>query len=358
MPDSTQPDSTQPDSNSSRTSSAGSASGLLRPSQWPITVTAFFLILLAVSPNIVQALDHGYLVSTLTRAIIFGIAAMSLDLAVGYGGMVSLGHAAYIGVGFYTAGALTFHKIHETSFLGFIPGTSQSLITWPLAMIIGALVGLLIGSLALRTKGVYFIMATLAFNQMIFFLFNSLSIYGGDDGTSLKSVPRLFGPIELTRKDGKMEFFYICFGILVVVTVLLNLVVRSPFGRVLRGCKDNEARMQALGYKTFRYRLAAFVISASLCSLAGAMEVGRTQFLLPKPSHWTESGILLVVATAGGLGTLIGGVVGTVVLFLLESFISDVTNDWEFYVGLGLIVIVIAAPKGIVGWFLRGNRNV
>lgn len=330
----------------------------LRPSRWPIAVTVFFLGLLAIAPTIAQAVDHGYLTLILTRIAVFGMAAMALDLAVGYGGMVSLGHATYIGVGFYTAGALTFHKIHETSFLGFIPGTSQSLIMWPLAMIMGALFGLVIGSLALRTKGIYFIMATLAFNQMIYFVFNSLSIYGGDDGTSLKSLPRSIGPWDITRKDGKMEYFYVCMAVLVLVTILLNLIVRSPFGRVLRGCKDNEARMEALGYNTFRYRLVAFMISASLCSLAGAMEVGRTQYLLPKPAHWTESGIMLVVVTAGGLASLIGGLVGTAVLFLLENFISERTNNWEFYVGLGLIVIVLAAPKGIVGLLLRGKRNV
>lgn len=329
----------------------------LRPSTWPIAVTVGFLVLLAAGPVIANALDQGYLVSVLTRIAIFGLAAMSLDLAVGYGGMVSLGHAAFIGIGFYTSGALTYHKIHETDFLGFIPGTSQSLITWPLALLTGAIAGVVIGGLSLRTRGVYFIMATLAFNQMVFFLFNSLSIYGGDDGTSLKALPRSVGPLEIPRKD-KEAYFYVCLAVLIAVAVLLNLIVRSPFGRVLRGCKDNEARMEALGYKTFRYRLAAFTISASLCSLAGAMMVGQTQFLLPKPAHWTESGVLLVVVTAGGLATLIGGVVGSGVLFLLENFVGEHTKDWEFYVGVGLIAIVLLAPKGVVGIFLRGKRNV
>lgn len=325
-----------------------------RSSRLPLIISAFVILLLAAGPTITESLNRGYLISTLTKIVIFGLAAMSLDLVVGYGGMVSLGHAAFFGIGAYTAGALAFHAIDGSKLFG-LPGTEQAAITWLLALVTGALLGAIIGGLSLRTRGVYFIMATLAFNQMIFFLFNALKIYGGDDGTSLLAAQRLVGPIN--AGDDRV-YFYVCLVVLAVAVVLLNLVVRSPFGRVLRGCHDNEARMQALGYSTYRYRLAAFSLSASITSLAGAMAVGDSQFLSPEFAHWTQSGELLIMNIAGGLGSLIGGVIGAGVLLLLEELAIDYTNNWQFFVGIGLLVVVLVAPKGIVGLVLRGRRNV
>ena len=312
------------------------------------------LIVLALAPTVVESIDRGYLISTLTRIVIFGLAAMSLDLVVGYGGMVSLGHAAFFGIGGYTAGALSFHAIEGSKLLG-LPGTDQALIAWPAALLTGALLGSIIGALSLRTRGVYFIMATLAFNQMIFFLFNALEIYGGDDGAPLFAADRQIGPITANNDS---TYFYICWAVLVAGFVLLNLVVRSPFGRVLRGCHDNEPRMQALGYSTYRYRLVAFSLSASLTSLAGAMAVSESQFLSPSMAHWTESGELLIMNIAGGLGTLIGGIIGAAVLLLLEELAVDYTDNWQFFVGLGLLAIVLVAPRGVAGLLLRGKRNV
>lgn len=318
-------------------------------------MTTIVLAVLAVAPLWVQAAGRDYLVTVLIRVVIFGLAAMSLDLVVGYGGMISLGHAAFFGAGAYTAGALTYHSFDDSTLLG-IPGTSEALITWPAAMVLGAALGVLIGSLSLRTKGAYFIMATLAFNQMLYFLFNALEVYGGDDGVGLFAAERSIGPLNASDD---VTFFYVCFAVLVVFVVVLNLVVRSPFGRVLRGCRDNPARMAALGYQTYRYRLVAFTISASIASLAGAMAVTESQFLSPSFAEWTESGELLVMVILGGLGSLVGGVLGAGALSMLEEFAIDVTDNWQFFVGVGLLVVVLGAPRGLTGLVLgRNRRNV
>ena len=322
-------------------------------SRWPLAVTVMVLAALAVAPVWVEATDRGYLVTVLTRVVIFGLAAMSLDLVVGYGGMVSLGHAAFFGVGAYTAGALTFHSLDNSTLVG-IPGTDQALVTWLAAAVVGAILGLVIGGLSLRTRGVYFIMATLAFNQMVFFLFNALEVYGGDDGVGLFAAGRSIGPLDASDD---VVFFYVCFFVLAVFVALLNLIVRSPFGRVLRGCRDNSARMAALGYQTYRYRLAAFALSASITSLAGAMAVTQSQFLSPTFAEWSESGELLLMVILGGLGSLIGGVIGAAALFLLEEFSIDVTDNWQFFVGVGLLVVVLGAPRGLTGVLLGRTRR-
>lgn len=322
--------------------------------RWPLVLTGLVMVLLALGPVWAEATDRGYLVRTLIRVAIFGLAAMSLDFIVGYGGMVSLGHAAFLGIGAYTAGALSFHAVDGSTLLG-IPGTDQALIAWPLALLLGALFGLAIGGLSLRTKGVYFIMATLAFNQMVYFLFNALTIYGGDDGVGLFAAERRLGPLDM---DSDMTYFYVCFTVLLIGVIGYNLLVRSPFGRVVRGCHDNEPRMQALGYATYRYRLVAFAISAAVTSLAGAMTVSESRFLSPAIAAWTESGELLVMITIGGLGSLTGGIIGAAALFILEELSIDLTDNWQLYVGLGLLLLVMVAPKGLAGAVLRGRRNV
>lgn len=323
-------------------------------SRWPLIVTALVLVTLAVAGSWADVSDRGDMISLFTKIVVFGLAAMSLDLIVGYGGMVSLGHAAFFGLGSYTAGALAFHAVDDSTVFG-IGGTEQALISWPLAMVLGALLGLLIGGLSLRTKGVYFIMATLAFNQMVFFLFNALEIYGGDDGVGIFSATRRIGPLDA---DDDATYFWVCFVVLVAAVIGLNFVIRSPFGRVLRGCHDNEGRMRALGYATYRYRLVAFALAASLAGLAGAMNVGDTQFLNPGPAHWTESGELLIMVIAGGLGSLIGGVIGAGVLLVLEELAIDYTDNVQFFIGAALLVVVLVAPRGVAGLVFRRHRNV
>ncbi|MGI9018490.1 MAG: branched-chain amino acid ABC transporter permease [Euzebya sp.] len=330
------------------------APGRFVSSRLPVIFTLAVMAVLAIGPLWAGATDRDYLVRTFVRVAIFGLAAMSLDFVVGYGGMVSLGHAAFLGVGAYTAGALSFHAIQGSTFLG-VPGTDQVLFSWPLAIVVGAALGLGIGALSLRTKGVYFIMATLAFNQMVFFLFNALEIYGGDDGVGLFAAQRRLGPLDM---GSDLTYFYVCYAVLLLGVIGYNLMIRAPFGRVIRGCHDNEGRMQALGFKTYRYRLAAFTLSAAVTSLAGAMAVGESRFLSPDIAHWTESGVLLIMVIAGGLGSLTGGIVGAAALLLFEELSIDLTQNWQFFVGLALLVVVLVAPKGLTGAVLRGRRNV
>jgi len=315
----------------------------------PALVTVITLGLVGISPLLADSLGLGYLRGSLTRAVILGVAAVALDFIVGYGGLVSLGHAMFLALGAYTTGILLFQLSQETGW-----ATDQALLTWPLSMAIGAAFGLGFGVLALRTRGVYFIMVTLAFNQMMFFLFNALEPYGGDDGVRLPGRSRL-GPLSL---ESDLTFFYVCFGLLVLTVVLFNILVRSPFGWVVRGARDNEPRMRAIGAVTRRYQLAAFVISASFAALAGALAVNESRFLSPGIAHWTQSGELLIMIIVGGMGSLIGGVIGSEVLLVLEELAFDFTNDWQFYVGIGLILMVLVARRGVAGLVLGKERNV
>ena len=314
----------------------------------PLALTVVVLAVLAVSPFVLEPLGFGYLQSTMTRVAIYGMAAVALDFIVGYGGLVSLGHALFLGVGSYTTGILIFHLGDR------VWATDQALVVWPLALLMGAAFGWVFGALALRTRAVYFIMVTLAFNQMMFFLFNSLEAYGGDDGVRLATRNRL-GPLSL---DDDRLFFMVCFILLVAVVVVLNRLVRSPSGWILRGARDNQLRMRSVGAVTRRHQLAAFVISSAIVALAGALAVNETQFLSPGITHWTESGELLLMVIIGGVGSLIGGVIGALVLLVLEEIVIGYTRDWSFYVGLALVLIVLVARGGIAGVILGRHRNV
>jgi branched-chain amino acid transport system permease protein len=318
-------------------------------SRRPLMLTAVVLAVVGLSPWVANSLGVGYLQGSLTRVVILGMAAVSLDFIVGYGGLISLGHALFVGLGSYTAGVLIYNLSQ-----GVGPGTSQALLVWPFAIGVGALLGLGLGVLALRTRGVYFIMVTLAFNQMMFFLFNSLEAYGGDDGVRLATRNQL-GPMSL---DDDMVFFYVCFTLLVLVVVGFNLLIRSRFGWVIRGARDNDRRMRAIGFRTRRYQLTAFVLAASVAALAGALAVNESQFLSPGISHWTVSGELLIMVIIGGLGSLIGGVIGAGVLLVLEEFAIGFTSDWQFYVGVGLILVLLVARRGVAGVILGRHRNV
>jgi branched-chain amino acid transport system permease protein len=329
--------------------SSSQPDGVAPRSRRPFILTTAVLVVVGLSPLAADSLGMGYLRGSLTRVVILGMAAVALDFIVGYGGLISLGHALFVGLGSYTAGILIYNLSR-----GGGPGTDQALVVWPLAIGVGALIGLGLGVLALRTRGVYFIMVTLAFNQMVFFLFNSLEAYGGDDGVRLATRNQL-GPLSL---DDDMVFFYVCFGLLVLVVVGFNLLIRSRFGWVVRGARDNDRRMRAIGVRTRRYQLTAFVFAAAVAALAGALAVNESQFLSPGISHWTVSGELLVMVLVGGLGSLIGGVIGAAVLLVLEEVAIDFTSDWQFYVGIGLILVVLVARRGVAGVILGRHRNV
>lgn len=317
------------------------------------------LALLIAAPPAAYALGEPYLVNTLTRALILAIAAVSLDFILGYGALVSFGHAAFVGAGAYTVGILAHHAHSATPvFDGALgmAGTEAALLAWPAAIGVAALLALVIGSLSLRTRGLYFIMITLAFAQMTFFLFTSMERYGGDDGLILWQRNQLPG----LDTGNPVQFYYLCLGLLVAFVVFLRRSVDARFGRVLRGAAENERRMHALGFPVYRYRLTAFVIAGAGAGLAGALLANQDTFVSPEMLNWRHSGELMIMVILGGLGTLYGAVLGAIALILLEESLSAWTEHWMIILGPVLIFVVLFARRGLYGWLrasLRGDDD-
>lgn len=308
------------------------------------------LVLLLALPALAEAAGDPFFVSVATRVLIYGLAALSLDLILGYGGMVSFGHAAFVGLGAYVVGILAHHQA-EGTLIPFLPGTwegsSQALIQWPLAMIVAGLFALVIGALSLRTSGVYFIMITLAFAQMLYHFMVSLPTYGGQDGLSLWQRSEL----PLVDLNDDVTFYYVTLVLLLVFLAVVRRLVASPFGMVLRGAKQNEPRLVALGVPATRYKLAAFVIAGAIAGLAGALLANHTEFVGPSLMHWTRSGEILIMVILGGIGTLYGAVFGAATLLLLEEGLSGLTEHWMIFLGPILVLAVLFARRGVYGWF-------
>ncbi|MEJ2471220.1 MAG: branched-chain amino acid ABC transporter permease [Desulfuromonadales bacterium] len=320
---------------------------LKKPTRQAIFLGSLCLLLVFLPP-IAQAIDEPYLVSLFSRILIYALAAASLDLILGYGGMVSLGHAAFFGIGAYVAAIFAYHNFDGTPILSWpvvIQGHDSALVAWPAAIIVSALLAAVIGALSLRTTGMHFIMITLAFAQMLYYFFVSLEIYGGDDGLSLFARHSLPG-LDLSRDT---HFYYLCLGILLVFLVLASRLVVSRFGMVVRGSRDNDRRMQALGFPTFRYKLVCFIIAGATAGLAGALIANQTEYVSPGLMHWTRSGIILVMVLLGGSGTLFGPVLGAAAFLLLEEILSMYTEHWMVYLGPFLILVVLYARHGLYG---------
>ena len=301
------------------------------------------LVLLISLPPVVQALDQAFYIGLASRIMIFALFASSLNLLIGTGGMLSFGHAAYLGAGAYTVAILA----HELS-LGaesLLPGTDSALVVWPIAVVVGALMALVIGAISLRTRGAYFIMITLAFAQMIYYVFVSLQRYGGDDGFSLPGRSRLPG-VDL---ENDVAFYYVVLAFFVVLLFLLGRLIDSRFGAVIRGIKQNESRMEAIGYPVYRYRLTCFVIAGGIAGLAGALLVNQSGFASPHLMHWMQSGSVMVMVILGGVGSRYGGAAGAAVLLLLEEMLSDHTEHWPLVLGLLLLAVLFFAPRGVAG---------
>jgi branched-chain amino acid transport system permease protein len=304
-------------------------------------------------PHAMEALGEPFYVSLATRVLIFALAALSLDLILGYGGLVSLGHAAFMGIGGYTVGILFHHDAMAAPLLG-LPGTQSAFVVWPLAVLLSGLTALAIGAVCLRTRGIFFIMITLAFAQMLFYLFVSLRQYGGEDGIPLWTRSRFGGLIDL---ESNTTLYYVCLAILAVVLAAALRLVRSPFFQVIRGAKDNERRMAALGYPVFRYQLAAFTLSGMLAGLAGVLLANATGFIGPAYMEWVRSGELIVMVVLGGMGTVIGPVIGAAALLLLEEFIPLALDGvragwgehWRIVLGPLLLAVVLVARQGLLG---------
>ncbi|MCF8479856.1 MAG: branched-chain amino acid ABC transporter permease [Rhodospirillum sp.] len=305
-----------------------------------------FLALLLALPPLLEAADQAFYISLLTRVLVSGLAAASLDLILGYGGMVSFGHAAFLGVGGYVFGILMSHGfMGDALVLGGveIPGTNEALILLPIATILAGLVALAIGAICLRTGGVHFIMITLAFAQMLYFLFVGMEDYGGDDGLSLWDRATLAG----WDVSSDMATFYLSLTALVAFLVLARRLVDSRFGMVIRAARQNERRLAALGLPVQRYKLACFALAGMAAGLAGALTVNHAEFVSPAMVHWTRSGEILVMVILGGMGTLYGPVLGAVVYFLLEHLLSGWTEHWMAAFGPALILAVLFFRGGL-----------
>lgn len=314
------------------------------------------LVFLIGLPPVASALEATFYIGLFSRILIYALAAVSLDLILGYGGMVSFGHAAFFGAGAYVVGILAFHGIEGSAVISWpfvIMGTDNALISWVVAAVASAGLAFVIGAISLRTSGVYFIMITLAFAQMMYFFFTSLEFYGGDDGLSLFTRSRL-GHLDLSNDAA---FYYTCLGLLIGFLLFSRRLVNSRFGMVIRGCKENERRMGALGFPTYRYKLVCFVIAGAGAGLAGALMANQTEFVSPSLLHWTVSGDILVMVILGGVGTLVGPVFGATVFLLLEEFLSRYTEHWMLFLGPILIFVVLFARRGLYGSFVERKAD-
>lgn len=299
--------------------------------------------LFALFPPLVNALDDPFLVLIGTRILAYAIAAMALDLILGYGAMVSFGHAAYLGFGTYAVAILSSYGIHDI------------LLQTAAAIALSAVFAFVTGAISLRTRGVYFIMITLAFGQMAFFFFISLSAYGGDDGYGLRQRSTLFGSDVL---ENDFALYYATLVVLIGLFALCHRIVGSRFGRVLTGIRENATRMEAIGYSPFRYQLAAFVISGCMTSIAGVFLANQAEFVSPAFMSWHRSGELIVMVVLGGIGTLSGAIGGAVAALLLEEFLGKMTEHWRLWFGLFLVLMVLFSPRGITGLIqqIQGGR--
>jgi branched-chain amino acid transport system permease protein len=316
-------------------------------------VPALLLAALALVPVFAAAAGQPFYVTLFSRIMIYALAAVGLNLILGFGGLVSFGHALYLGVGAYAVGMLSAE--------GITSGWAHLAVAFCAGLALAALVG----AVVLRTTGMTFIMITLAFAQMGYFLIVSLKAYGGDDGLSINQRSA-FGIVDLTNHT---VFYYVIFAALAGTLWLLSRLVDSRFGMVLRGVKSNERRMLALGFPTFRYKLAAYVISAQICVLAGVLLANLSKFASPSYMQWQVSGDLIVMAVLGGMNTLFGPVVGAVSYLVVEELLSSLkpgwfpaveevlNRHWLALMGIFVIAVVLGFRKGIYGALIeRADR--
>jgi branched-chain amino acid transport system permease protein len=284
--------------------------------------------------------SQGFVLSIVTRIMVLALAAMSLDLLIGYGAMISFGHAAFVGLGAYSVAILSSHGITD----GFVH--------LGVALSVSFVFALITGAISLRTKGVYFIMITLAFGQMLYFLGTSLAAYGGDDGLTLASRSTLLGS-KILKND--VVLYYVVFGFLLGAYLLLRGIVASRFGRVLRGIRENPVRMEAIGFAPYRYQLTAYVIAGMIAAVAGCLLANQTEFVSPAYASWQRSGDLIFAIVLGGLGSLHGAIIGAAAFSLLADILSHYTEHWALLFGPILILVVLFARGGIGG--LLGSKS-
>ncbi|WP_296994086.1 branched-chain amino acid ABC transporter permease [Thalassospira sp. UBA1131] len=318
-------------------------------------INSILAIALIAVPLIALGMDEPFIITLATKVAIFAMAGVGLNLVLGYGGLVSFGHAAFFGIGGYAAGilashALNYEPIMESPFL--IEGTTQMIVIWIVALIVSALVALVIGAITLRTSGVYFIMITLAFAQMIYYFAISWPAYGGEDGLSIY-VRNGFPGINTLDP---ISFFALCAVMLAIAMVFSAVLIRSRFGLALQGARQNPQRMTAVGIAPFRIRLVAFVISAMITALAGALYADLNRFVSPTMLSWHMSGEIMVFVILGGVGRLFGPLAGAALYIILEHLLGGVWEFWQLPLGVLLLLVVLFARGGLVG-VLAGERK-
>jgi len=312
-----------------------------------LTILVVAIVLLALVPPVAHVIDEPFYLSLFARIMVFAIAAVSLDLILGYGGMISFGHAAYLGTGAYAVAIMSFYEIDNGWLQLFM------------AIVASALVALVIGAICLRTSGIYFIMVTLAFTQMLYFLGISLEVYGGDDGmdTNRSEFVTWF---DLTDD---VNLYYLILIFLILSVYIGYRLINSRFGMVIRGSQSNDQRMQTIGFPTFRYKLASFVIAGTMCGVAGFLLANLTEFLTPEYMHWFRSGEIMIMMIMGGMGTLFGPIFGAAAYILLEEWIPEILElihtgwgeHWWVAFGPVLVLLVLFAKRGL--WGLLPDRN-
>ena len=302
---------------------------------WSVAIA----VLIALPP-LVTRLGEPFYIDLVRRIMILAIAAVSLNLILGYGGLVSFGHAAYLGIGAYAVGILAFY------------GVTNGWLQLAAAIGASALVAAAIGSISIRTSGIYFIMITLAFTQMLYYLGISISEFGGDDGMRLKARSQ-FPLIDL---GDPVVFYYVALALMVVSVLLVHKIVNSRFGMALRASKSNEARSRAIGFSPYPYRLAAFVIAGALCGVAGALYANHTNYLTPGFMSWQQSGELMFMVILGGMASTAGPVLGTFALLLVEEVLKGWTEHWQVILGPLLVLSVVFFKRGLAGMLFRADE--
>ncbi len=306
------------------------------PTLFSRSTLAWLLLIgaLALFPWLATVAGQDFYIGVVIRIMIFAIAASSLNLILGYGGMVSFGHAAFFGLGAYAASIAVVH------------GADNVWLVWMLAAVVGGLSAFVVGYVATRTRGAYFIMITLAMGQLFYFLFVGLRQYGGDDGLRMPERPALGLGLDISSEP-------VFYAVVLLWTVLMHLMlarlVRSRFGLALEAVRENEQRMGAIGYSTRQYRIIAFVVAGVMAGVAGALLAMHNQFVSPKMLHWSQSGTLMIMVALGGMGRLHGGFIGAAALLLLEEVLSSYFSYWHIYVGAVLLLVVMVSPDGLAG---------
>ena len=308
-----------------------------RISAW---AAVFVVLVLLLVPLYSRLADEPFAMTFTSRVLILALAAISLNLILGYGGMVSFGHALFMGLGAYAVGLLVQN------------GVTNGWVHLAVTVVVCALVGTVTGAISLRTTGVAFIMITLAFAQMFYYLFVSLKQYGGDDGLSI-SARSDFGAFTFASP---VTLYYTALLLVLAAIVVMQRLVGARFGMVLRGCRINERRMKALGFPALRYKLSAYVLSCVLCGVAGLLYANLTGFASPAYLAWTVSGELIVIVVLGGMGTVFGPLVGSLVLLISEEILKALTDHWMMILGLLIVLVVLTARRGVYGYLLEWDE--